>query len=142
MEVCTWEEDSMRTFKAFMTALVIGGAMMTLPSNGSASPLAIAVGGQTTAADSLVERVGHKGYKKWRRHGHHRKWRHFSHHRKWRHRHYAFRHHRRHHRHYWPYYGGYYAGCGYPYYGYYGYPYYPYCGSFYGGPFITFGFGY
>ncbi len=132
----------MRNFKSLLTALAIGGSMMWLPLGASAGPLAIGAGVQKAEMTTVVELVGHKGHKKWRRHGHHGKWRHFSHRGKWRHRHYAFRHHRRHHRHYWPDYGGYYAGCGYPFYGYYGYPYSPYCGNYYGGPFITFGFGF
>lgn len=132
----------MRNFKSVLAALAIGGSLMMVPVSASASPLAIGAGVQKAEMTTGVELAGHKGQKKWRRHGHHGKWRHRG-----KHRHYAFRHHRRHHhhhrrhRHHWPY-GGYYAGCGYPYYGFYDYPFSPYCGGYYGGPFITFGFGF
>ena len=134
----------MRNFKLLLTAVTFAGFVMVSPPSGSASVLALGADvGSAEMTTPLVEQAGHRGHRKWRHHGHHGKWRHYGHHGKWR-RHYAYRYHnhRRYYGGYWPYYGSYgYSGCGYPAYGYgYGYG-YPYCGG-YGGPFITFGFGF
>ena len=117
--------------KVLLTAAAIGSFMVIAPQTGSAGPLALGAGMQSSEVDTdRTEKVGHRYY---RRHGYgHRRYG-YGYGRRWGHRRYGYGYHRRYYGGYRPYYSGY--GYGYPYYG------GGYCPP-YGGSYLSFGFGY